>query len=141
MARKRVKRTGSKRKTGKKAITARQKSARRKNIAVARAARKKGKRFKMSVDRYTGERSASVTKGKLKGREGHMKKILKESGFHSSVGKAIQRGITKGTIRKARITTRGRVIIQGFAKKGQRGASHYRQGSKGIATDIRKQYG
>jgi hypothetical protein len=36
------KRSGSKRKTGKKAITARQKSARRKNIAVARSARKKG---------------------------------------------------------------------------------------------------
>lgn len=140
MARKRRSSSAAAGRGKKKPITVRQKSARRKNIAVARAAKKKSpKQFKMVRGSHTAERMATVTAAKLKGREGHLKAILKEGGHHASVAGAITGGLRSGRISKVRVGDMGRIVVQGFAKKGSRGALHFRgQGQeRGVAKAIR----
>jgi hypothetical protein len=133
MARKRKRSTGKK-----KVITAKQKSARRKNIAVARGKKKKssGKKFKMVRGARTAESTATITPAKMKGREGHLKSILKSGGHHASVAGALQKGFASGRIKRARVGNYGKLVVQTTGKGG--GAYHFKgQGQqRGVAKAI-----
>jgi len=122
----------------KKVITAKQKSARRKNIAVARSKKKSAtKKFKMVRGSRTAESTATITPAKLKGREGHLRSILKRGGHHSSVATALEQGFRSGKIKRARVGDYGKLVVQTYGKGG--GAYHFKgQGQqRGVAKRIR----
>jgi hypothetical protein len=123
-------------------ITGKQRAARVRNIKVARAAKKKGggkwdSKFKMKrASRWSGEAVAVATPAKIKGREGHFKKVLKSAGYHHSVGKSVLKGFKKGIIKRVKFGTHGTLAVSAFKSGGsiRRGPSS--PSLKGVTKEI-----
>jgi hypothetical protein len=117
MARKR--RSSGKRKTGKKAITARQKSARRKNIAVARTARKKNSGKKLDPKKNRTLATGMLKRANRKGRGPSAKSLAIVDKAISAIGKQDKvRGKMRKLEKGIRSSQRKRNILRRKGRKG-----------------------
>lgn len=119
MARKR--RSSGKRKTGKKAITARQKSARRKNIAVARTARKKnsGKGKKLDPKKNRTLATGMLKRANRKGKGPSAKSLAIVDKAISAIGRQDKvRGKMRKLEKGIRSSQRKRNILRRKGRKG-----------------------
>ena len=101
-----------------KMITAKQKSARRKNIAVARAAKKRGAKKAGSTLGYSSKGEVKLTAKNIKGQEARAKKLIgRGHGTRGAAGLLIK-GMQSGVIKSVSVSHRGKYFYFKTKKGG-----------------------